>query len=245
METTRRGGELDTVSTVAERAMRITWRERLAHLTRFDRVLLTIIAVYTAALIVMAFRMSPGRFTRVFSEVGPFEEISIALWLAASAVVLWRIRPFTYRSYAFSVLYLAFAAREANFHKAFTSDSLLKINYYLKTPAPLAEKLCAGIVAATLIGVLFYVIFVAARFLLVRHGYRTRAGFWLMAAGVLFVLTKAFDRAPAVIYHLTDDHLQIDLLRLMKALEEGLEAFAPLLFIVSAWISQNERRYLS
>ncbi len=245
METTGHGGELDAGSAIGGRRVKKTRGARLAHLTRFDWVLLAVIAAYTVALIVMAFRMSPGRFERVFSEAGPFEEISIGLWLTASAVVLWRIRPFTYRSYAFSILFLAFAAREASFHKAFTTDSLLKTNYYLKTTAPLVEKLCAAFVAAALIGVLLYVIFVCARFLVVQHGYRSRSGYWLISAGALFVLTKIFDRAPAVIYHLRHENLQIDLLRLMKALEEGHEAMAPILFIASAWISQTERRYLS
>jgi hypothetical protein len=214
-------------------------------LTRLDRGILAALVVYAVILVGLAFRLSPERFAYTFSEQGPFEEISIFLWLGASAVIVWFVRPFTSRSTAFALLFAAFAAREASWHKLFTTDSLLKISYYLKSPAPLTEKIIAGAVAAIFIAMLFYVGYVVARFIFAEGGLSSRAGYWLLLAGAIFVLSKIIDRTPSLTYDFTGHDLHIDVRRLMKALEEGFEAVTPALFALSAWISGKERSYLS
>lgn len=214
-------------------------------LTRLDRAILVGLLVYAAVLIGLAFKLSPSRFAFTFSEAGPFEEASIFLWLGAGAIIVWFVRPFTVRSAAFALLFVAFAAREASWHKLFTADSMLKINYYLKSPAPLTEKIIAGAIAAIFIAMLLYVAYVAVRFVFAEGGLSSRAGYWLVFAGVTFVLAKVIDRAPSLTYDFTGHDLNIDIRRVMKAFEEGFEAVTPALFALSAWISGRERPYLS
>lgn len=236
----------DTAASASSAPGRENWRRSsLPRLAWPDRAALLVIAADTVVLIVLAARLSPDRFEYVFSEEGPFEEGAILLWLVAGLIVILRARPFTSRSAIFVVLFAAFAAREASWHKAYTTDSLLKISYYLKAPAPLAEKVLAALVAAAFIAMLLYAAYAVVRFLLVDGGISSRAGYWVIFAGALFVLAKVVDRTPSVLYDYTGHDLNVDLRRLMLAFEEGFEALTPALFALSAWVSRSDRPYLS
>ncbi|MGV3742780.1 MAG: hypothetical protein ACO1NO_10775 [Burkholderiaceae bacterium] len=184
-------------------------------------------------------------FRYMFSEVGPFERVSIFAWLLAAAVVIVRIRPLGMRAWAFALLFACFAAREADWHKAFTADSILKTNYYKHAAAPLAEKIIAFIVAIAFIVLIVYVGIAILRFLFLQGGWKSRSGFWLMLGTVLVVIGKLIDRTPAVLA----EEYGIVLLPIaghyVAAFEEGLEMLHPLIMAWSIWISQEERRYLS
>lgn len=208
------------------------------------RVALAIV-IYMLVLAVFPFVLPKQEFRWLFSEVGPFEQMSIAAWLFTALVVIARIRPLGARAWAFAGLCAVFAAREADWHKAFTADSLLKTNYYKHAVAPLPEKIIAGIVAVAAIALVIYVGLVIARFLFLQGGWRSRSGVWLILGTVLVVLGKILDRAPAV---LAEDYgiVLSPLFELYStAFEEGLEMIHPLILAWSAWISQRERRYLS
>jgi hypothetical protein len=212
-------------------------------LSRFDRALLCGLAAYTVGLVAIPLLLPAPVAKLVTSESGPFEVGALVLWLAAAVTLAIRIRPFTARTLAFAGLYVIFAAREADLHKAFTAESISRLSYYRHSAAPLAEKLAAGAFALLFLLLVAHAIWVCARFLL-RGGLRSRSGFWLAFAGVLLVATKAVDRTQAVLDRF-GTALPLDVARFVPALEEGLEAAVPLLFAVSAWISQAERRYLS
>jgi len=247
MSMTSHRGELDVPMPMigGSSSVRAPGWLRRPRLTRLDRIILAAILGYAALLIGLAMRLSPERFSYTFSEAGPFEEMSIVLWVGASLAVLAFARPLTSRSAIFALLFAAFAAREASWHKAFTTDSLLKISYYLKSPAPLTEKILAGIVAATFIAMMIYVAIVVIRFLLVNEGLASRAGYWLVLAGVLFVLVKVADRTPSLVHDFTGQHIQVDIWRLMKAFEEGFEMLTPALFALAVWVSRTDRPFLS
>lgn len=210
-----------------------------------DRVVVAVFVLYVALLAVLPLAMDPQDVLWTFSEEGVFERASIVAWIAAAAVVMLRIRPLEARAWAFAALYLGFAAREADWHKAFTADSLFKTAYYRRTPAPFEEKLIAGIVALALLLLFVYVICVSVRFLVRERGWRSRAGAWLAFGLALLFVGKAVDRAPAI---LAMDYGIVlpTLARLyVAAFEEGLESFVPVILAWSAWVSQHERRYLS
>jgi hypothetical protein len=196
-------------------------------------------------LAVLPLVLSEESFRYAFSEEGPFERISIAAWLAAACIIIVRIRPLGMRAWAFALLFASFAAREADWHKAFTADSILKTNYYKHAAAPFGEKLMAFVVALVFIVLIAYVGFIVLRFLFLRGGWKSRAGFWLMLGTALVVVGKVVDRAPAV---LAEDY-GIMLLPIVDhyvaAFEEGLEMLHPLIIAWSIWISQDDRRYLS
>lgn len=184
-------------------------------------------------------------FRHVFSEEGFFERMSIAAWLFAVVIIILRIRPLHMRAWAFALLFISFAAREADWHKAFTADSILKTNYYKHAAAPLGEKVVAFVIAIAFIALIVYVGIVVLRFLFLQGGWKSRSGFWLMLGMALVVVGKLVDRAPAVLA----EEYGVVLLPLVghyvAAFEEGLEMLHPLIMVWSIWISQEERRYLS
>lgn len=203
------------------------------------------LVIYVLALAVSPLVLPEADFRWTFSEVGPFEQLSIAAWLFTALLVIVRIRPLGARAWAFALLCVVFAAREADWHKAFTAASILKSNYYRHVAAPLSEKIMAGTVALAVIALIIYVGLVIANFLLRQGGWRSRSGIWLILGTVLVLLGKVLDRAPAVLFEEYGVVLSplVDLYA--TAFEEGLEMIHPLILAWSVWISQTERRYLS
>jgi hypothetical protein len=210
-----------------------------------DARLALAIVVYMLALAVFPLVQSEPQFRWTFSEVGPFERMAIATWLFTAFVVIVRIRPLGRPAWALASLCVVFAAREADWHKAFTADSMLKMNYYKHVAAPLMEKLLAGAVAVAMIALVLYVGLVIARFLFREGGWRSRSGIWLMAVTVLFVLGKVLDRAPAVLSEEYGIALSPIVELYAAAFEEGMEMIHALMLAWSVWISQTETRYLS
>lgn len=209
-----------------------------------DRGLIAALLLYLAVLAVLPLVLSTPAFERFFSEEGPIEMASTLLWIAAAGVVLARVRPLGRRAWAFALLYLVFAAREAQLHRAFTADSMFKSSYYRRVAAPFEEKLVAGLVAIAILALLVYVFWVVVRFLWTERGWRTRSGAWLLAGMALLVFSKVLDRAPAVLAEDYDLVLGPLAKRYFSAFEEGLEATLPLMLAFSAWIEGTRRRYL-
>lgn len=214
-------------------------------MTTGDRVLAGVLVAYAAMLLVTPLVLSANGFEWFYSEEGPVERAAIALWIAASVLVLVRIRPFGARAGAFALLYLVFAAREADWHKAFTADSLFKNAYYRRAAAPFEEKLIAFLVAVALLVLFAWACWVVYRFLLRERGWNSRSGGWLLAGWALLFLTKVLDRTPAVLADEFGVHLAPFVGLYFSALEEGMETALPLMLGWSAWISQKERRYLN
>jgi hypothetical protein len=214
-------------------------------LTASDRSLLFGCLGYVV-LLALGAALLPHAWTRSWlSETGPFEVGALAAWIAAAAVLAFRIRPFTSRTLAFVVICLLCAAREADLQKAFTQESISRLSYYRRGAAPLAEKLMAGSVALLFTALLLYAAVVAVRFLFREGGLRSRSGLWLIVGAALLVLTKVLDRSYAVLGENFGLWLPPIWHHVTAALEEGLEAVVPLALAWSAWISQTERRYLS
>jgi hypothetical protein len=210
-----------------------------------DRRFAFAICAFALLLACLPVALGEPSFAWTFSEEGPFEQLSIAAWLATAAIVIVRIRPLGVRALAFALLCLVFAAREADWHKAFTGESFLKNSFYRDAARPFEQKLICGAIALLLVGLLLYAGFVIARFLFLRGGWRSRAGAWLLIGSMLVVAGKLLDRLPAT---LSVDY-GIELGPMVKlyatAFEEGLEMIHPLILCWSVWISQFERRYLS
>jgi hypothetical protein len=223
----------------------VEFRSNSLQFTAGDARVALAIVIYALMLAVLPLVLPSSTFHWTFSEEGPFEQLSIAAWLFAALIVVLRIRPLRARAWAFALLCMVFAGREADLHKAFTAASFLKINYYRHTVAPLSEKILGGIAAVALISLVIYVGLVFARFLFLRSGWRSRSGIWLMFGTALVVLGKVLDRAPAI---LTDEYgivLSPFVGLYTAAFEEGLEMIHPLILAWSVWISQTERRFLS
>lgn len=214
-------------------------------LERFDRLVLGAAAAYTALLVLGAVLLPDERLRPLLLETGPLERIALAAWLGAAGVLVLRIRPFTSRTLAFTLLCLLCAAREADWQRAFTQESISRLNYYRRSAASLPEKLVAASFALVFIGLMIYAAVVVIRFLYRDGGLRSRSGVWLLVGACLLVLSKVLDRSAGVLNETLAIALPPLIQQVRWALEEGLEAITPLAFALSAWISQGERRYLS
>ncbi|MDY0057891.1 MAG: hypothetical protein RBS46_16490, partial [Methyloversatilis sp.] len=74
---------------------------------RTDRNLLWLLIAYSLLLALLPIALNEQAFHWTFSEVGPFERLSIAGWLGTAVIVLLRIRPLRARAWAFALLCLA------------------------------------------------------------------------------------------------------------------------------------------
>lgn len=212
-------------------------------MTRFDRALLALVVAYAAVLALLPFVLSPATFHAAFSETGPFERLSLLAWIAAAAVVLVRIRPFGLPAAAFTLLYLLFAAREADLHKAFTTRSISKLNYYKDSSIAVSERVLAAVAAVAILLLICYAAYRVVRFL-ARGGWRTRTGSWLLIGWTLLVLGKILDRSAAVVtqtFHVVRPSWVIGV---TDSFEEGLELATPVLLALSAWLCSRNRSYL-
>jgi len=212
-------------------------------ITRFDRAVLALVAAYVAVLALLPFVLAPATFHAAFSETGPFERLSLLAWIGAAAIVLVRIRPLGLPAAAFTLLYLLFAAREADLHKAFTTGSISKLNYYKDASIAASERVLAAMAAAAILLLICYAAFRVVRFLAM-GGWRTRTGIWLMLGWTLLVLGKMLDRSAAVLTQILHVVRPSWVIGVTDSFEEGLELATPALLALSAWLCSQNRSYL-
>jgi hypothetical protein len=140
---------------------------------------------------------------------------------------------------AIGLVLLAFAAREADLHTALFQVSILKSSFYLRhgTPGEIVVALCILVPVA-----------LSFLLLLKRHGSRwlvapTRwpAPVFTVATFVgLMLLTKVFDRLPAVLVELRWlEAMPVVARHVLLALEELLELALPLLATLAVFQGQQ------
>lgn len=199
---------------------------------RHHRLLALWVVLAFAALALVIGLLVPATVPSSFlEEDGPVENATIVLYLLAAAwVVLRRLPALTpVDKLALVILLLAFAAREADLHKAMFGISILKGSFYSRVGSP-------GQITAALGALL--PIAAAVAWLAVRTWRRwpARAARWrgAIVTGVTFavvmVVSKMFDRLPDTLLAtglLTD--VPQTLRHMLQAEEEVLEAALPLL----------------
>jgi len=215
------------------------------HLRHGDRILLWGVGAFLLFLLLSPLFLSPSAFQTAYAEGGFFETLSFYGWLAGAALIFIRVRPIGYRAVSFAVLSLAMAAREADWQKKFTSDGVLKINYYQDGSIPFMERLIAGLVVLILVAGLIYAVYVGFRFLFFEGGWAARSGIWLFVTGVSLVIGKSTDRIAGELNNLFGITLSEGWVIHLQAVEEGIEALAPLFFLWSIWLSGIGKSYLA
>jgi len=197
----------------------------------FASVLLA--AVTSAMLVTLALVVPPETVAPWFEETGPFERASPWLWIALALWIALVFRKPTISVAAGMVVALAAAAREWDWHVAFTEYSVLKPPFYYRGEHALHHQIIAG---AIVLAVLVAATILLARLLRLKPWSRPIA-WWvltlLFAFGML-VFTKAIDRAPAILA----ENLGVDLGPRMRqvfyAIEEGMEMVLPVFFAAQA-----------
>lgn len=200
-------------------------------------ITLTLLAIYIAYLLILAVSLSPEAFAVLFSESGPFQQMSLGLWLGLAAVLLASRSP---AEAAMAVLALLAAAREADWHKAFTVDGLTKISTYLNPAVPWQEKVIGITMLALALGSSVYLTVRLYRYLFLRQGSVALTGQILVIAVVLLPLSKVLDRSPSILRKRFDIVLPQNIDQVLVALEEGIEMLVPVLLIVALLLSHTE-----
>lgn len=204
-----------------------TKRRTAGRVAFFASVLVAIVA--TTALTVLALVLPEARTQTLFEETGPFEQASPWLWLAFALWIPVVFRKPTRTVAAGMIVAIAAAAREWDWHKAFTDYSVLKLPFYYRE-GTVPERLVAG---GVMVLVIASVVVLIARLVQLKPWKRpiTWWAYALVFAFGMLAFTKVIDRAPAI---LQDDFgITVgDRLRLVAyAVEEGLEMVLPLFFV--------------
>jgi hypothetical protein len=209
-----------------------------------DRRAALVLALAAAALaVVLGLATAGAGAERLLEEGGPVETATFYLYLAAVAVLAAVRLPSLpgLEKAAVSLLLVAFAAREADLHVSLFGTSILKASFYHRHATP------GQIVLALAILVPVALSFVL---LLRRHGPR-----WLSAPSrwpapvvtvttflALMVISKSFDRLPAVLVELrVIDAMPTAVRSVLLALEEVLELALPLLAMVAVMQGRQPR----
>lgn len=167
-------------------------------------------------------------------ENGPVEAPSAALHFLVALVLLWVVArggPAVFL--VLMLLAVAMGGRELHIHKAFTSGSMTRIAYYLNPEVMLLERVAvAGFLLAVVAGVLYAAWQYSGTFLQ-RLRERDSAS-WSLATGALMVpLLKAVDSTPRWVRDLSDLSFSESGLALMLSLEEVMELFLPIVFLLA------------
>lgn len=190
-----------------------------------------VVALMTGLLTASTFLFEARDVRAIYSEQGFFEQASPIIWIIAGLYALWHVRGGGRAYLVLGFTFFALAGREWHMHKAFTSDSILKINFYQDHGFG-AEQLFGGLAALVLVGLFVAALVILIRYIIANRGYQTRGGQFMIAGLGMLVLSKISDRAPSVLREdyavIMDEQWSLVLL----ALEEGFEFFCPVFILI-------------
>ncbi len=191
------------------------------------------LAAYGAMLLWMGLMTPTDRLRDIFSEQGPFERLSVVFWVGLAAIALVARRPLTLGAVCGAYVALCCAARELDWHKAFTDYSVLKPKFYFKADQPLDARMIAGVIVAGL-GVSAAVLTLGLLRRLRREGRPVRPWALVSAMGLaLLVGTKLLDRSTGMVQDLLGHDLSDSVRDIIVSFEEGMEMALPVIFSVA------------
>ena len=209
------------------------------------RWLIVGIVLYVIFLSYLALTLTEARFVEVFSETGFFEEFSIVAWLLAAISAVACIMPrFSVSRLlqfgAYALLCVMCAMREADWHKKFTSDGILKLRYYTTSDASLTEKVPAAIVSALCLGLVAPAMIRSYLYLTDRKQLSQEAT-WVMLGGIFLIFFgKILDRSISVMTETFHIAVSPMMKQIISAQEEGLEMLTPLMIAIAFFWPRHE-----
>jgi len=192
------------------------------------------------AMIMLAIILNSEASSMLFSEQGVFERMSPVVWCLSALYLLWKWRDHTAKYFIYALTFFIFAGREYDIHKAFTSDSFLKINFYKNGIGP--EQIFGGMAALTVISLIVSTILIMTRDVVLRKGYVFLSGQLFIAGFSVLALSKILDRTPSVLRKDYDILLSVKFDLMLQALEEGFEFFGPLLILLAFVIEFSTKK---
>lgn len=215
----------------------------LPPLSRSARILIAALFGYVALLFCLALTFEDEKFRALFSEEGFFEECSIVALIFAAIVVVrraWQCRGIDKASYlAHAGLFLLCAMREADWHKKFTTDGILKIKYYTRSSAALSEKIPAALISLLFITLVIHALVRCFRYARIRSHLALEST-WVMMIGIsLFFVGKILDRSISVLTETFGVSVSPFVKKLIAAQEEGLEMLGPVFIALAFFWPSN------
>jgi hypothetical protein len=172
----------------------------------------------------------------LMSEHGPVEGLNVALYVVAAAlVVLWRRPEDDWRLWtSLAIVMLAFAAREMDWHKAFTGTSVLKFSFFLRDGEPL-HRVVAGAVLLPVALASAYLVLWQGPGLLGRLRRLDPVAVTVVVFAVTLVVGKIADRAPAILAEQYGVLLSAGVRAWQTSIEEVMELALPCLVALGSW----------
>lgn len=209
-----------------------------------EKAVLLGLCLFSFLLLFIVYALDPAITRSLIAETGLFERLSPPLWIGLAALCLFKLGLNSRWGWGTAALALIFAAREADWHKAFTADSIFKHAFYRSTEISATQKFWGGLAAAISVVVLLWMLIAC-----VRHVFKTRA--WRRAWGrltllsvVLVVFTKVCDRLENIIKVDYGILLSARESALFHMHEEGIEMLLPILFAVALLVWARDRARL-
>lgn len=209
-----------------------------------EKAVLIGLLLFSFLLLFIVYALDPSITRSLVAESGVFELLSPPLWVALAALCLFTLGSNNRWGWGTAALASIFAAREADWHKAFTADSIFKHAFYRSTEISATQKFWGGLAAAISVVVLLWMLLAC-----IRHICRTRA--WRRAWGrltllsiLLMVFTKVCDRLENIIKVDYGILLTAHESAIFHMHEEGIEMLLPILFAVAllVWVKDRARQ---
>jgi hypothetical protein len=159
----------------------------------------------------------------------------------AAVVALLLLRPLRWRVVSISLACLLLAGREADLHKAFTHDSVTKINYFLNAGYPLGERILAGLALLAIAALVVDMAIAVIRFAIDDELFSYS---WACVGAVVMGLLaglKVLDRSEAWLYEKFAIDLSPVVGQTIGTIEEGLECALPLIVIFAISLVRDPR----
>jgi len=207
------------------------WVSTRQFLQKRSAFLLLLVAV-GAVTVLTALSIEPARIKVLYSEGQLIENTTVLLYGAALALLLgWSAGERELRLLIALVVSLC-AFRELDLHKAYTSESLFKISYYIRGDDPIMGRIVAGIIFIAILALLFRTL-IYCRNLLKGIGAGQPFAYSALTAILLLPISKVFDSSPRMIHKHLGFDLPADVRLGLLVTEETLEFTVPLLIILS------------
>jgi hypothetical protein len=205
-------------------------------------VALTVLGVAVIGFAVTGLVLPYELRSSLFSESGPFETASEWLWAVLALVCLLQADWTWQRRWLFAMAASLLAMREADWHKAFTTDSIFKTNYYLESAAPLWEKVIGGLVAVGALACLVALLVMGWKSLVKQRRAFQPWGVLVIVGAALLPAVKVLDRVYNVLNEDFGVRLSDRMGAVIGALEEGTESLLPLVFLTAVWLYRMHGR---
>lgn len=193
---------------------------------------LLLLAAIGALTVLTGLTLEKAEIRLLYSEGQLIENATVLLYGAALALLLgWSNGERELRLLIALVVSLC-AFRELDLHKAYTSESLFKISYYIRGDDPIMGRVVAGIIVVAILALLFRTLIYCRNLFKELWAGRPFA-YSALTAILLLPFSKALDSGPRMIHKHFDIDLPADVRLWLQVAEETLEFAIPLLIVLS------------